>query len=84
MAKNSQPVDKSLFITAQPPFRVGQKVKPSAEGIAATLFPGVKAKRIGAVTKVDEFNCPTVLWQGRKTASSYHPRFIAPLNKRKS
>ena len=75
-------VDRSHFITSQPPFRVGQKVKPSADGIVANLFPREKAKRIGVVTKVDQFNCPTVLWQGRKTATGYHPRFIAALRAR--
>lgn len=63
-------------------FRVGQKVRPSAEGIAANLFPKTRQKQSGVVRKVDRFNCPTVLWEGRRTSSSYHPRFIAPASAR--
>lgn len=62
-------------------FKVGMRVKPSAEGIASTLFPGAKAERKGTVTKVDQWNGPTVLWDGRKTASSYWPGFIEPVRK---
>ena len=67
------------MIGSRPPFRVGQKVRPSREGIAATLFKGKKALATGRVVKVDRFNCPTVLWEGRKTATSYHPDFIDPV-----
>jgi hypothetical protein len=28
-------------------------------------------------------NCPTVLWDYRKTPSGYHPKFIAPDRRRK-
>jgi len=67
------------MIGSQPPFKIGQKVRLSKRGIEATLYVGVKAKRIGIVTRVDEFNSPTVLWEGRKTASGYHPDFIEPV-----
>lgn len=58
-------------------FREGQRVRPSAEGIDAFLFPKTRHNQTGVVVAVDSFNCPKVLWAGRKTASSYHPRFIA-------
>ena len=58
-------------------FKVGMRVRPSVEGIEALIFPGTRYFQTGIVTKVDEFNCPTVLWQGRKVARSYHPRFIS-------
>lgn len=58
-------------------FKVGQRVRPSAEGIAANLFKR-RPNRSGIVQKVDRFNSPTVLWDGRKTASGYHPDFIEP------
>lgn len=65
-------------------FRVGQRVRPSKIGIARPgMFAGHKAERGGTVTKVDEFNCPTVLWDGRKTAAGYHADFIAPDRRRK-
>jgi hypothetical protein len=59
-------------------FRIGQRVRPSPEGIRRNVFPGKKATRGGVVEKVDEFNSPTVLWDGRKTADGYHPDFIEP------
>lgn len=59
-------------------FKVGQRVRPSKDGIEAHLFRGKKATRSGIVTFVDRWNCPTVLWEGRKTTAGYHPRFIAP------
>ena len=64
------------------PFRVGQRERPSDDGKAQHLFAG-KEKRHGTVTAVDEYNCPTVLWDGRKTTSGYHPRFIDPVRPRK-
>ena len=59
-------------------FRVGQRVRPSPEGKAALLFMRKHLDASGVVTKVDEFNSPTVLWDHRKTACSYHPDFIGP------
>lgn len=64
-------------------FKKGQRVRPSAEGIEALLFPKTRHDQSGTVLKVDEFNCPTVRWSGRKGASSYHPRFIALDRRRK-
>lgn len=63
-------------------FKVGQRVRPSAEGIEAHIFPKTRHNQSGVVQKVDRFNCPTVLWERRKTASGYHPRFIAPDRRR--
>ncbi len=63
-------------------FKVGQRVRPSEEGIKAFLFPKTRHMQRGVVQKVDRFNCPTVLWEGRKTASGYHPIFIAPDRRR--
>jgi hypothetical protein len=64
-------------------FRIGERVRPSQEGKAACLFRGQKALQSGVVTKVDQFNCPTVLWDGRRTASGYHADFIMPDRRRK-
>lgn len=63
-------------------FKVGQRVRPSAEGIEANLFPKTRHNQSGVVTKVDRWNCPTILWYGRKTACGYHARFIAPDRRR--
>lgn len=41
-------------------FMVGQRVRPSVEGIEACIFPKTRHNQTGVVTKVDEFNCPTV------------------------
>lgn len=60
-------------------FRVGQRVKPSERGIAANLFSHRKAVRRGTVMAVDRFNSPTVLWDGRRSTSEYHPDFIEPV-----
>jgi len=64
-------------------FRVGQRVRPSRVGIEACIFPGTRKDKSGVVTKVDRFNSPTVLWDGRKTVSEYHPDFIAPDRRRR-
>lgn len=61
-------------------FHVGQRVRPSMAGVKAKVFPGRKAIRSGLIKKVDRFNSPTVLWDGRKTADGYHPDFIEPDN----
>jgi hypothetical protein len=64
-------------------FRVGQRVRPSAEGIAVNIFPKTRQLQTGVVQKVDRFNSPTVLWEGRSTPKGYHPDFIAPDKRRK-
>lgn len=64
-------------------FKVGQRVRPSDYGIARNIFPKTRHSQSGIVVKVDRFNCPTVLWNGRKTAHGYHPSFIAPDRRRK-
>ena len=63
-------------------FRIGQRVRPSEEGIKARIFPKTRQLQSGVVQKVDRFNCPTVLWNGRRTGSSYHPNFIEPDRRR--
>lgn len=63
-------------------FRVGQRVRPSQEGIAAFIFPKTRHDQTGVVTKVDRFNSPTILWEGRKTPKSYAAEFIAPDRRR--
>lgn len=65
-------------------FRVGQRVRPGPEGIAANVFRKAKQDQSGVVVKVDELNCPTVLWDGRKTADGYHPNFIMPDRRRRT
>jgi hypothetical protein len=37
-----------------------------------------KKKRLGRVTGFSHQGHPYVLWDGRKTAASYHPSFIEP------
>lgn len=59
-------------------FRVGQRVRPSAEGQAANIFKPKHWDASGVVTRVSEFNSPTVKWDHRKTASSYSAYFIEP------
>lgn len=59
-------------------FKTGQRVRPSDEGIAGLIFVKTKIAQTGVVTKVDKFNCPTVLWEGRKTPKRYHADFIEP------
>ena len=59
-------------------FRPGQRVRLSPKGRASSLIDPKHNDRGGVVTKVDEFNVPSVKWDGRKTASGYHPDFIQP------
>lgn len=63
-------------------FRVGQRVRPSEYGKDHCIFPKSRFDQSGIVTKVDEFNSPTVLWDGRKTPKGYAPEFIAPDRRR--
>ncbi len=63
-------------------FRVGQRVRPSQEGIEAHVFDGVyrgelRAKWSGVVIAVDRFNNATVKWDALKRAIRYAPCFIA-------
>ena len=69
------------MIGSQRRFKVGQNVRLSRMGIRALCYKGQKAMRIGVVVKVDEFNSPSVLWDGRRTSSAYHPDFIAVIKK---
>lgn len=69
-------------------FRVGQRVRPSLEGIDANLFAGTfrgqrRADWSGVVVYVDRLNSPTILWDWLKTKRSYHPNFVAPDRRRK-
>lgn len=59
-------------------FKVGQRVRPSDEAIAAFIFPKTRHSQTGVVMKVDRFNAPSVLWDGRKCTRTYHPDFISP------
>lgn len=63
------------------PFHTGQRVRPSAKGAAAGLFKPMRGITYegGTVLSVDRFNKPTILWDGRRTVSSYHPDFIEPI-----
>lgn len=63
-------------------FKIGERVRPSEYGIHANLFPKTRHDQTGIVVKVDEFNCPTVRWEGRKTAIGYFSGFIAPDRRR--
>ena len=65
-------------------FRKSQRVRPSAAGIAANIFPRTRHDQTGLVVKVDKFNFPSVLWHGRTTWQSYHPDFIEPDRRRQS
>jgi hypothetical protein len=64
-------------------FIVGQRVRPSADGIDANIFRPRHHDASGRVVRVDQFNVPTVLWDYRKTAAQYHPDFIEPDRRRK-
>lgn len=77
----SSTLDDFASWQSAPKFRVGQRVRPSKYGIERNIFCGTyrgkrRADASGVVLRVDEFNSPTVLWDGRKTASSYFPGFI--------
>lgn len=63
-------------------FRVGQRVRPSAYGIERRIFSKTRHDQSGVIVKVDEFNDPTILWDGRKTPKSYYRGFIAPDRRR--
>lgn len=63
-------------------FKVGQRVRPSSCGQEHRIFPKSKFDQTGVVTKVDKFNSPTVLWEGRKTATGYYPDFVEPDRRR--
>lgn len=64
-------------------FKVGQRVRPSQYGKDSSIFPKTRHEQTGRVTKVDGFNSPTVLWEGRKTASGYFAGFIEPDRRRR-
>jgi len=59
-------------------FKVGQRVRPSQYGKDRCIFAKTRHNQTGIVMKVDKFNSPTVLWEGRKRAASYYPGFIEP------
>lgn len=63
-------------------FKKGQRVRPSAQGIASYVFTKTHVDQSGVIVKVDEFGCPTILWDGRKTPKSYHYDFITPDRRR--
>lgn len=70
-------------------FYIGQRVRPSRYGIERNIFVGTyrgekKAEWSGVVVAVSHLNYPTVKWDARKTASGYHPDFIAPDRRRKA
>jgi hypothetical protein len=58
-------------------FVPGQRVRPSRNAIWANIFPRTRILQTGVVVRVDEFNCPSVLWEGRKTPKWYHPDYIS-------
>lgn len=62
-------------------FKVGQRVRPSAYGIERFIFEGSyrgvkRSEQSGQVIAVDEFGCPTVKWDGKKTPKGYYYGFI--------
>ena len=59
-------------------FKTGQRVRPSQEAKDAHIFPKTRFDQAGIITKVDKFNSPTVLWEGRKTPRKYYAGFIEP------
>lgn len=63
-------------------FKVGQRVRPSQYGKDHFIFPKTRHEQTGVVTKVDEFGCPTVLWEGRKTPFGYFGGFVEPDRRR--
>lgn len=63
-------------------FKVGQRVRPSDHATTRNVFAKTRWHASGVVTKVDEFNFPTVLWDYRRTGSTYHPLFLRPDRRR--
>lgn len=63
-------------------FKVGQRVRLSRYGKDCNILPKARLDQSGMVTKVDEFNSPTVRWGHRKTASGYFAGFIEPDRRR--
>jgi hypothetical protein len=80
---HTRPTTEDAPMLGKHKFKVGQRVRPSQEGEDAYIFRRKHFDRTGIVTKVDKFNCPTVLWEGRKTASGYYAGFIQPDRRRK-
>jgi hypothetical protein len=71
-----------MSIAMKHKFKVGQRVRPSEYGKDHRIFSRTRLDQTGVVFKVDEYNCPTVLWEGRKTPKGYAPEFIAPDRRR--
>lgn len=71
-----------IAMVQQHKFRAGQRVRPSQYAKDCHIFPRTRFEQTGVVQKVDEFNSPTVLWDGRKTASGYFAGFIEPDRRR--
>jgi hypothetical protein len=65
-------------------FRKDQRVRLSTAGKYACICKRTRREESGIVTRVDEYNSPTVLWDYRKTTSTYHPDFIEPDRRRHS
>jgi hypothetical protein len=72
------------MLARTPRFRAGQRVRPSAHGIAANLFPKTRHQQSGVVVKVDRFGSPTVRWDRFKTPREYYAGFIAPDRRRRT
>lgn len=73
-----------LALARKHKFKPGQRVRLSQYGKDSNIGPITRRDQSGVVTKVDEFNSPTVLWDGRKTAAGYFPGFIEPDRRRRS
>lgn len=65
-------------------FKIGQRVKYTQHAKDSCLMPRTRRDAQGVVVKVDEFNCPTVLWDYRRSTSGYHPAFIEPVRKKRA
>lgn len=83
--KKTDPSEREwLAMMRKHKFKVGQRVRLSQYGKDRHIVPKTRMDQSGVITKVDEFNSPTVRWEGRKTASGYFAGFIEPDRRRRS
>ena len=84
-SKKTSPSEAEWFaMMRKHKFRVGQRVRPSQYGKDSYIFAKTRRDQTGVVTNVDEFNSPTVRWEGRKTAYGYFAGFIEPDRRRRN
>ncbi len=63
-------------VAVDPKFKVGDRVKLSPLGRRRCVIQRGKRTTKGIVVRVERGFFPAILWDYRKTASSYHPDYI--------